>query len=232
MPRSGTSLAEQILAAHPVPQSYGEVTYFAEIVRNVLRRKGGTKYPDRVDEISDSDLEAIGKSYFEKLSQHGSVGKVTTDKALNNYKYVGLIYQVFPNAKVIHCQRDIRDAGLSIYQKEFYHPDLAYSFDLECIAEEYRAYRTMVNHWDTVLPNFVYTLDYEQLVQNFEATVRDLLSFCELPWDNNCLNYADVKNPVPTPSAHQVRQPIFQSSVGKWRMYEKFLGPLLAVAGS
>lgn len=227
MPRSGTSLTEQVLAAHPNVKAYGEVTYFHDSVSELSSRIDSFKYPRDIKNLTNEDLLSMREAYKKKLLRHGPLRKFSIDKNLGSFNYVGLIYLAFPNAKIINCRRDARAIGLSIYEHNFSDPSMAYSFDLEQIAERIKSYRKTMQYWRDVLPGFVYDLEYESLVSDFAGGVRKLLDACGLPWDAKCLDYATVDRAVMTASAQQVREPIYQTSKEKWRRYEKYLGPLL-----
>ncbi len=230
MPRSGSSLTEQVLAAHPETGAYGEIPYLSESIAEVFAEIGGAKYPKDIGRLSPSHRASIGQKYVDKLSRHGPLPKFTVEKMVTNYRNVGLIRLVFPNAKIVFCRRDPRAVGLSLYQRYFKDSEMAFSFDLQKIAEAIQSCDGLMTHWHSVLPGFIYDLTYEDFVEDFETGVRALLNACGLPWDDACLNYATLDRPVATASAFQVRQPIYQRSVGRWRKYEKHLGPLLELA--
>ena len=192
MPRSGTSLVEQVLAAHPDTVAYGEIPYLSESISEGFAELDRAKYPRDVSRLKPIHLQSIGQRYLERLSQRGSLPNVIVEKMLSNYKHAGLIRLVFPNARVVNCRRDPRAVGLSLYQHYFDDPQMAYSFDLDRIASVIQSYRNLMDHWHTVLPGFIHDLDYETFIANFEDAVRTLLEVCGLPWDDACLQYAGV----------------------------------------
>jgi hypothetical protein len=146
-----------------------------------------------------------------------------TDKLPTNYLHLGLIATLFPRARVIHCTRDARDTCLSCYSHNF---RLAYTNSLEDLAFAYQEYERLMTHWRNVLPLQIHDISYEQLVTEPEPVCRGLIEFCGLPWDERCLAFHENRRTVNSPSAHQVRKPLYQSAVSRWKCYEKHLGQL------
>lgn len=230
MPRSGTSLVEQVLASHPATGAYGEVRFLPDCIENRFNAHAGLRFPQEAHALTESQMQSIGRCYLDKLAQFAPLPDVFIDKLPQNYRYVGLIRRVFPGARIIQCRRDPRAVGLSLYERYFGGPAMRFSFSLDEIAKQSHSTTTVMDHWSAVLPGFVLDLDYQTFVTDFEAGVRRLLEFCGLPWDDRCLRYWQTDRTVQTASAAQVRQPIYAGSLEKWRRYESHLGPLLELA--
>ncbi len=211
MPRSGTSLAEQILASHSEIYGAGEVIAVADL--NVNPSTTPSKFQLLAGKVASTIAARAGEEKF----------NVETTPA--NFLHLGKIALLFPKATIVHCVRDPMDTCLSIYQ----HPlsaAHAYAHDLVTLGNYYREYELLMQHWDQVLPNPILNLQYESLVSDFEPTVRSLVEFCGADFEEQCLRFHETRRQIKTPSASQVRQPIYQSSVGRWRRYEKELTPL------
>ena len=211
MPRSGTTLAEQILASHSEIFGAGEVIAVAD--PNVSPSTPPRKFPQLAAKVTNTITARAGEEKF------------NVEKTPSNFLYLGKIALLFPEATIVHCRRDPMDTCLSIYQ----HPlsaAYAYAHDLETLGNYYREYELLMQHWDQVLPNPILNLQYESLVSDFEPTVRSLVEFCGADFEEQCLRFHETRRQVKTPSASQVRQPIYQSSVGRWHRYEQELEPL------
>ena len=225
MPRSGTSLVEQILASHPSVHGAGEVEYsrlFAEEARQLT----GKPFPQNIDTIAPQKLRDLGLAYIENLKTNAGSAQHVTDKLPHNFLRVALFAALMPNAKIIHCDRDPLDNCLSIYQHRF---SLAhgYACDLNELGEYYKLYKEMMSFWQELLPGHIYHISYESLVQNTESEVRDLIEYCGLAFHDDCLEFHKTTRPVGTPSAAQVRQPIYKDSLGRAKNYEQYLQPLI-----
>jgi hypothetical protein len=154
-----------------------------------------------------------------------------TDKSLNNYQHIGLIKLIFPNAKIVHCCRNPNDTCLSIFKNLFETEGHNYAYDLLELGAYYNLYLDLMIHWQSVLPDFIYDIKYENLVQNQEKESRDLLTYCGLEWNDSCLEFQKANRAVNTASSAQVRRPIYKGSVQSWKKYEKQLAPLLEILG-
>jgi len=216
MMRSGTTLVEQILSSHPLVDAAGERSFW--LIHSSEAMRPGTKKLDL------SQLRNLAAQYFDELSRLFPAAKHITDKMPGNYRVLGMIAAAFPNAKIVHTKRNSMDTCLSIYMtpnrvaNEFAH-------SRENIVFAYRAYQRLMAHWETVLgPERMITVEYEALVTNPNLTVRELVDFCGLPWSEQCLKPEANIRSVVTPSVWQVRQPVYTSSVDRWRNYEPWLG--------
>ena len=228
MPRSGTSLTEQILAAHPQVHAAGELETLSNIVDHMRLELGCSEvFPHYLDKLSPDHIDTMASSYLAQLTGLSKKAKRITDKMPHNYYLLGLIQLLFPSARVIHCQRDPMDTGLSIYFQDF-HKQHVYAKDLFNIGTHYHQYQRLMEHWKHALSLPILDLHYEELVSDQEMVTRRILEFCELEWDDCCLQFYNVKRIVDTASNDQVRQPIYRKSVERWRHYEPFLDELKA----
>jgi len=223
MPRSGTTLAEQLLAAHPSVFGAGELVVLPDLVADGL---AGTRFPFDFALVSAESLRALGSAYVAALRRLAPSAERVADKLPANFRLAGLIHLALPNARIIHVQRDPLDACWSCYTKLF-PLGLEYTFDLGELGRYYRAYEELMTHWRQVLPaGAMLEVRYEDLVADFEAQARRIVGFCGLDWNARCLRFYEVDRPVYTASGVQVREPLSASSVGRWRRYESHLGPL------
>lgn len=230
MPRSGTTLTEQILCSHNEVFGAGELDLLPHLTRLIPRViKSGQPYPICLGGFSSHLREEAARFYLHGLDKLDKDHSYVVDKMPHNFMHVGLIHTIFPKAKIIHIQRDPRDTALSNYQQNFKakHGGLGYSFNLEKIAHELNSYHEMMIHWRTVLPGRMLEITYEALVADQEAVSREMLEFVGVGWDENVTNFHETKRAVRTASVAQVRQKIYSSSKQKWRRYEKHLTPLL-----
>lgn len=226
MPRSGTSLVEQILASHPDVFGAGELDNISSLIAGIPRRFGmNYAYPECIADLDGDQLQLMAREYLDSLESLAPAAKRITDKMPHNFLHLGFIGQLFPRARVIHCLRDPMDTCLSIYFHNFNanHP---YASHLASLAEYYRDYLGLMDHWKSVLNIPVIEVHYEELVANQEDVSRHLVEFCGLDWDQGCLDFHKTERTVNTPSYGQVRQPIYRGSVKRWKNYEPFLGPL------
>ena len=219
LPRSGTTLVESILAAHPEVAARGERLEIDRLARS-WRARG---YPERAREIPLAERHAAAESYLRALDLPPGARRAT-DKLPGNYVHLGLIAMLFANARVVHCRRDPLDTALSLFCQLFEGDALAFSYDLEHIARVVQAYQRLMEHWRACLPLAMLELDYEELVRDFEGGARELVRFAGLDWSPRCL--ARGNGAVHTASAWRVRAPVDASSIGRWRRYAAQLAPL------
>ncbi len=228
MPRSGTSLVEQILASHPEVYGAGErwdVACTALALPETLSHP--EHYPFCIPALDADTATRLAQSYLSRLEESGGTARRFTDKMPHNFTHLGLIAQLFPKARVIHCMRDPLDTCLSCYFSDF-HRKHEYSNDLETLGAYYQLYLELMAHWARVLPDNLPVLDiqYEELVADPETVSRKIIAFSGLDWDARCLDFHKTRRTVVTLSYEQVRQPVYSSSVGRWKHYDKHLGPL------
>ncbi len=229
MPRSGTTLVEQILASHPAVHGAGELRTLNDIVLAAGAAEGLTSpYPEYVPQLDPTALGRIGARYLAGLRDLGADGTRVTDKMPSNYFFAGLVHMALPNATIIHTMRDPVDTCLSCFLKLF-SSEQNHTYDLAELGRYYRRYERLMAHWQRVLPRGrMLDVRYEDVIADLETQARRIVAHCGLDWDDRCLAYHRTDRPVHTASSTQVRQPVYKSAVGRWRAYEAHLGPLLA----
>jgi tetratricopeptide (TPR) repeat protein len=231
MPRSGTTLVEQILASHSRIYGAGEIETLRETVAGLRDRKAPSLvFPEMIAALAPNDFRDLGSEYVQRLLRIRATAP-TTDRIVNkmpmNFMLVGLIHLALPNARIIHTRRDPIDTCFSCYSLMF-TGNQPFSYDLAELGRYYRGYEALMQHWREVLPpGVMIEVEYEKLVDNIEGHARTLIDHCGLEWEEACLAFHETKRPVATASAVQVRAPVYRTSVGRWRPYEKFLQPLL-----
>ena len=226
MPRSGTTLIEQILASHPKVFGGGELR---EMANQVARTRGpeGPSYPDFVPTMSTDELRRLGASYIEAVRGKAAQAARITDKMPANFTFAGLIHLALPNARMIHARRDLRDVAFSCFSQHFAIGQ-QFTYDLAELGRYCCAYAQLMQHWRTVLPEgAILEVQYEELVADLACQARRIVTHCGLEWNDACLSFYETERSVRTASALQVRQPIYQSSIGRWRRHGARLQPLL-----
>jgi hypothetical protein len=215
MPRSGTTLTEQIISSHPSVYGAGEL-----VELSLTERQMGL--------LTTENAHEFGKTYVDMIKRLDPTGnaKRITDKMPGNYARLGEIVCTMPNAKIIHCRRDPIDTCLSCY-KQLFARGQYWSYNLEELADQYKMYEDIMAHWRTVLPGRFIEVDYEETVNNLEGVARRLIDYIELPWDEACLKPHEQKRAVLTASKMQVIKPVYTSSVQSWKKYEDELQPLI-----
>jgi tetratricopeptide (TPR) repeat protein len=229
MTRSGTTLIEQILASHPQIFGAGELLLLDQLAGSVRALLPGVPaFPEMALEMSPEHFRKLGTLYVEKLTQRAPTAKRITDKMTVNFLFVGFIHLALPNATIIHAVRDPVDTCVSSFATHFTHGH-EHTYDLAELGRYYRHYRELMAHWHDVLPpGRILDVHYEELVGDLEGVARRIVTHCGLTWDARCLDFHRNERPVRTASAAQVRWPIYRESVGRWRKYQNFLGPLVA----
>lgn len=232
MPRSGTSLVEQIVASHPKAAGAGELVDMPRIRSRLARAIGSDRpFPACAAELDGEAARRLAGDYLTRLLPVAPDALRIVDKLPHNFLCLGLIALLLPRARIVHCRRDPLDTCLSIYQHRFSgaHP---YAYALDRLGHAFRQYARLMEHWRAVLPSPMHEIAYERLIANPEQESRALIAFLGLDWDDACLAFHETERTVRTPSAWQVRQPIYAGAVEKWRNYETHLGPLIdALAG-
>lgn len=232
MPRSGSTLTEQIISAHPDVFGAGEIKTLSQAI-GALRRKYPTvpKFPAMAKAMKPAHFNAVAEQYLATVTALSPTASRITDKLLTNYYFVGPITTLFPNAKIIHTMRNPVDTCLSAFSKLF-KDDMPHSYDLAEIGRYYRKYEELMAHWRKVLPpGVMLDVQYEDVVADIEPKAREIIAFCGLPWDDRCLQFHESTRPVKTASVSQVRKPLYATSVERWKRYGKRLGPLLDALG-
>ncbi|MGC8643573.1 MAG: sulfotransferase family protein [Isosphaeraceae bacterium] len=228
LPRSGTTLVEQVLASHTQVHGAGELQLAGQSFRGIpgiLGRQGSPL--ECAPHLTEEAVKKLSSQYLGWLEAlDGGRATRIVDKMPDNYAFLGLLVTLFPRATFIHCRRDLRDVALSCWMTDFALNDWA--SDVEHIASRFRQYLQLMDHWQGVLETPVHTVDYEDMVNDTEATSRRLLADCGLDWEPACLEFYRTQRPIRTASAVQVRRPIYHHSVGRWRNYETALADLFS----
>ena len=225
MPRSGSTLLEQILASHPQVHGGGELHLFGQ----ALAATGIARlYPDAFTAIPSAGLRQLGERYATALRKQGDPAAVRiTDKMPTNYLFLGLIHLALPNATIIHTRRDPIDCCLSNFTTLFAPGRLGYSYDLGELGRYYRACDALMRHWHDALPNVILDVRYEELVAGIEPVARRVVAHCGLAWDDACLQFPRARRQVQTASVSAVRQPVYASAIGRWQGQRDLYAPLL-----
>jgi tetratricopeptide (TPR) repeat protein len=227
LPRSGTTLIEQILASHSQVFGAGELRHVRDTFEALPRTMGSEALPiECVRELDRATAGLLGQRHLERLRRINEPAVRIADKMPDNYLHLGLIATLFPRAKLIHCRRDLRDVAVSCWMTNF--RQIRWAFDLEHIASRFGEYRRVMDHWRRVLPVPLLEVDYEETVADLEGVARRLVAWCGLDWEPACLTFHETRRPVRTASVSQVRQPIYQRSVARWKHYEKAMEELFA----
>ena len=228
MPRSGTTLVEQIISSHHAVHGAGELTNLPTIIGPIATdhlNQGINKLPEK-------SFLSIRKQYLDVLSNLNVSESVITNKLPLNFLYIGFILTAFPEAKIIHMKRDARAICWSIYKSNFRNTGNGYSYNFDDLAGFYGLYKDLMDFWHQLFPNKIYDMSYEDLTTNQEDETRKLLQYCELDWDENCLNFHKNKRAVKTASAIQVREKMYQGSSEVWKKYKTHLKPLIKALSS
>jgi tetratricopeptide (TPR) repeat protein len=232
MPRSGTSLVEQIIASHPEVYGGGELTVIQRELMSVLGASSlknlANMDAERFISIPGSRQTDIARKALLAMQHRAAGARLITDKMPQNFLLLGLLHGLFPDAKIIHCRRNPLDTCISCFTILFQEGQ-EFSYDLSELGDYYGMYTTLMTHWETVLPpNTILNIEYESVVDDIRGAAQRLLHHCGLRWDEACVSFHETKRPVRTASVYQVRQPLYKSSVGRWRRFEKHLRPLYA----
>lgn len=229
MPRSGTTLVEQIIAAHPRAHGAGERLDLPEVVEYGLARllPAGSPLPASVVDLGDQAWAELGAEYARRLRELAPEAERVVDKQLYNFKLLGMALLMLPDAKVVWCRRDPLDVGLSCYMSMF-DSGSDFIYDLWEMGHAWRLHDELMQHWMGRFPGRILRLQYEELIADAEAGSRTLIEHLELPWDDACLNFHEQDRDVSTLSVAQVRKPIYASSIGRWERYSQHLAPLRA----
>jgi tetratricopeptide (TPR) repeat protein len=230
LPRSGSTLVEQILASHSEVEGTAELPYIGRLTSALSRnRADGTNYPHVVRELDARHAQRLGAEYLARAAVHRRQGRANfIDKMPNNFPCTGFIHLILPNARIIDVRRAPLDACVANY-RQLYARGQAFAYDLVELGEYYLQYLRLMDHWERVLPGRVLRVRYEDVVCDLEGQARRLLAWCDLPWQDACLRYWETERAVRTASSEQVRRPIYTDSVGQWRRYAEHLEPLREV---
>jgi Sulfotransferase family len=233
MPRSGSSLIEQILASHSRVFGAGEITDFNAAAAS-LAGPGGRlpkPFPEIATQMTAEQFRRVGSHYVNGIRPRAPSAERISDKTLGNFLFAGLIHLALPNARIIHARRNPVDTCLSCFSKLF-ASQMSFTYDLAELGQYYRAYDALMVHWRQVLPaGVMLEVSYEDLVADFEPQARRIVEHCGLQWEEACLRFHTTKRPVKTASATQVREPLYRAAVGRSQSYRALLSPLLDALG-
>ena len=219
MPRSGTSLVEQVLSSHNKVYGAGELTFLTESIYNEFIVKNVANPEFVIENINEKNLLNIKKSYCDNIKKFNFSEEYMVDKAPLNFRWLGFILKLFPNSFIINCNRDPMDIGWSNYKQNFSSGNLGFAYNLHNIGRFYNIYTEFMSHWNELFQEKIYEVNYEKFTSNFEEEVKKLLQFCKLEWSQDCVEFYKNKKSVVTSSMAQVRQPIYKTSVASWKNY-------------
>lgn len=229
LPRSGSTLIEQILASHEQVEGTHELPDLPRIIMEINKqRPHGESYPEALKYFSADELTQLGSQYLESTLRHRTGMPFFTDKMPNNFPSVGLLQLILPNARIVNARRHPLDSCMGSFKQLFFKGQ-AFTYDLIEIGEYYLEYQRVMEHWHELLPGKILDVQYEEMVMDQETQTRRLIDFCGLPWDDGCLKFYETDRAVNTASSEQVRQPIYSKSLNSWRRFEKQLQPLIEV---
>ena len=228
LPRVGSTLIEQILSSHSMVEATHELPNIISTALRLNERKAQditSRYPDILLSLSAPQLKMIGDKYISDSEVFRTGKQYFLDKMPNNFRHIGLIKLILPNAKIIDIRRSSMSACFACY-KQLFAEGQEFTYDLKDLAGYYNNYIELMDHWNKVLPNQILSINYEDVVNNFEESVNEILKYCEIPFETECLEFYKSKRSVKTPSAEQVRQPIYKSGMDYWKNYETYLDEL------
>jgi hypothetical protein len=224
LPRSGTTLTEQILAAHSQVFGAGELFLARDDFWGLATQPTERKVFTALAELQRETVHILAQRHLDRLEALNRTAARVVDKMPDNYLYLGMLAALFPRAKFIHCRRDLRDVAVSCWMTRFSY--FRWTNDFEHIVARFREYQRLMEHWRTTLPVSLLEIDYEETVTDLQGVARRLVEWCGLDWEPACLTFHEGKRRVRTASLTQVRQPVYTRSLGRWRNYERELGPL------
>lgn len=229
MPRSGTSMVEQILASHSNVFGAGEFNSLSRIAR-LQDQPSGPEFPETIEALDNAELTSLGEAYSNILLEYGAGTAYVIDKTPMNFLYTGFVGLILPNAKIIHCRRNPIDTCLSCHNLLF-GMGQEFSYDLKELGRFYVAYQRLMDHFHAVLPDRILDVRYEDVIAYQESETRRMLEFLSLPWEDACLSFHKTNRSVQTASAGQVKKPLYKTSIARWKRYEKHLAPLVEALG-
>ena len=225
MPRSGTTLIEQIISNHPQVFGADEIDFIPSLIQKHFGQYDLSIFlqTNELSNYKSEDLKKIGKEYISKMNTLSDNALITTDKLPINFFWIGFIKLILPKAKIVHCYRNSKDNILSIFKNHFPGGQVGFAYNLKETVEYYNMYADLMKHWNSKLPTFIYNIKYENLISQTETSIRNLLKFCDLSWTEKCLKFHNNSRPIKTASDVQARSKIYKTSVNSWKNYEKHL---------
>ena len=231
MPRSGTTLVDQIVSSHKNVFSGGETSILPELIEsNILKIIQQT--PEKINDLIFSNGEKLNNYYYFRLNNLNLNSEIITDKTVQNFIWIGFIRVLFPNSKIINCVRNSRDTCFSIFKNDFHDKFMNWSYKQDEIVNFYKCYNSLIKFWDQKFPGEIYHIKYEEILNNPENQIKKLINFCDLDWDDNCINFQNNKNPVKTASSLQVRKPLYNSSKNISENYANYLSNMFKLLES
>ncbi len=228
LPRSGSTLVEQVLSGHPRVHGAGELRFSRQSLDAAVTAVGTHESPlESLARLDEPAVARVAAAHLDRPALDGGRADRVVDKLPDNYMYLGLIATLFPDATFIHCRRDLRDVAVSCWMTDF--GSVRWANDPAHLASRFREYRRLMDHWRAVLPATIHEVDYEETVADLEGVARRLIDACGLEWDPACLEFHTSRRPVRTASVVQVRQPVYTRSVARWKNYESDLADLFAL---
>ena len=233
LPRSGSTLLEQILASHPLVEGTQELADIPRMVHDFQGRDpdlANPRYPHILAELTPADFLRLGEQYLADTRVYRKGKPFFIDKMPNNFRHIGLIHLILPNAKIIDARRDPMACCFSNF-KQLFASGQEFTYGIEDIARYYRTYLELMRHWEDVLPGRILRIEHESVVQDLEGNVRRMLDYCGLDFEPACLDYHRTERSVRTASSEQVRRPLSREGVDQWKNFEAWLGPLKQALG-
>tara|TARA_B100001123_G_scaffold382087_1_gene452974 strand:+ start:707 stop:2260 length:1554 start_codon:yes stop_codon:yes gene_type:complete len=221
MPRSGTTLIEQIISSHPKVFGGDELNYFNDLIKNFFYKDGNFSL-SKVNNSPETTFKHIGKEYISNVKKISGKSLKFTDKLPINFKWIGFIKVIFPKAKVIHCTRNSKDICVSIFKNYFTNTELNYAYDIDELINFYNLYADLMNFWKKSLSEFIFEIKYENLIFKPKKEIYKLIKNCDLSWNENCIKFYNNKRAVKTASDSQIRNKIYSTSIDSWKNYEKY----------
>ena len=223
MPRSGTTLIEQIISSHPKVFGAGEVEFIPRLITKNFEDKNLLLFFNEIIKFDKNNLKNIGEEYGMLMRNLSNNSERTTDKLPTNFMSIGFIKLILPKSKIIHVYRNPEDNCFSLYKNHFPGGKINYSYDLNEIVEYYNLYKDLMSYWNNLFPGFIFNIKYENLISNIQIEIQSLLKYCNLEWNDKCLNFHNNNRPIHTASDVQARNKIYESSINLWKNYEKHL---------
>ncbi len=223
LPRSGTTLVHQIIATHSKIHGAGEVVILDQFLKKNILNDNFNDIFKKYQNNNNSQIKNVSKDYFSKINFIKTVKKIILDKNPLNFQWIGFIKILFPKAKIIHCKRNLKDTALSIYKNAFHINSIVWSNNEDDLAEYIYLYLDLMKFWNKKIPNYIYELNYEKLIKNQKDEIKNLIKFCGLKWEEDCLNFNKKATPIKTVSVIQARQPIYKTSLKSYENYNKYL---------
>ena len=223
MPRSGTTLVEQIISSHSDVFGGDELTFIPDIVKKYFINEDLNLQLEKINTFDSKKIQVLGNEYINQLKKISNNSERVTDKLPINFKWIGLIKLIIPDAKIVHCIRNSRDTCFSIFKNFFTSNELDFAYNIDETVEFYNLYNELIMHWKKILPNFIFDIKYENLINKKDSEIKNLLKACDLNWDDNCLKFYNNKRPILTASDTQARKQLYNTSINSWKKFEEKL---------